>query len=90
MKRKITEPVRADRSYTTLQLAEAACVSVLVIRAAVRAGLPYTTLGHGRHFTGKAWIEWLESKSITYMQGRDGKNTRPARAMERVLDTANA
>lgn len=89
MKKKQGEPVRADRSYTTLQLAEAACVSPLIIRAAVRAGLPFTTLGKGRHFTGAAWIAWLASKQITYQQGRkDGPNPRSARPVASVLEPA--
>ena len=51
-----TEPVQADRSYTMLQLCEAAGVNPTVVRAAVRTGLKFTKVARGRQYTGKAWI----------------------------------
>ena len=81
-----TEPVQADRSYTMLQLCEAAGVNPTVVRAAVRTGLKFTKVARGRQYTGKAWIEWLESKQITYQGRSRGKDQRPAGTVERVLE----
>lgn len=94
MKKKIGEPVRADRSYTTLQLCEATNLTPLVIRAAVRAGLQYIKTGRGRQFLGEDWLAWLRSKRITApsLQGRtnNGTDTGPTGAVERVLEESVA
>lgn len=74
------DPVQADRAYTSQQLCYAAGISMLCLRAMVRAGLPFTKVGGIRHFSGASWVEFVrknEGRSIKTIDGI-GRQDEPA------------